>query len=215
MARLAVIGTFYQRYERTEMLLNRILLESTRPPDEFWMMCEEEDDAILGFKWSLQHPSLTVKVLHTSRTIDNKYAIIPYSNKINWALDHTNCEYVVYLDNFSIPHIEKYRLMAEALDANPEWGAVYCSQNRTGYVTDRWLRNIVIEDAYCVLNYTQIMHRKTDDRWTLDMKWSDPDLADALFWRDLHKSYGSFYPVLLGDEMLDEHHLPSMKADGI
>jgi hypothetical protein len=217
MSKLALIGTFYQRRERTEMLLNRVLVESTRPPDEFWLICEEEADASPAYAWQYtqQHPGLIIHVLPTPLTNAGKYDIIPYSNKINWALDHTDADYIVYLDNNSTPHIQKYALMLSALEQNPEWGAVYCSQNRTGFRVEQWLSDRIVNDAYCVLNYTQVMHKKTADRWDLDMQWADPDLADARFWRSLHSSLGSFHPVLLGEEMLDEHYVPDRKAVGI
>ena len=128
-----------------------------------------------------------------------------------------------------MPHPEKYRLMSEALDGHLEWGAVYCSQHRTGYDDRQVIYQLPIDDAYCVLNYTQVMHRITDDRWSLDMAHADPqDLVDARFWRDLHATYrttfpfnyssldsGAFYPVLLGGEMLDEHYMESIKAAGL
>ena len=116
MGKLAVIGTFYRRYERTDMLLQRVLLESTRPPDEFFMVCEEEADAELAFEWARRYPNLILKLLPTPRTPSGGYSIVPYSNKINWALDNTTCDYIVYLDNNSMPHPEKYRLMSEALE---------------------------------------------------------------------------------------------------
>jgi hypothetical protein len=230
LGKLAVIGTFYKRYERTDMLLRRVLVESTRPPDEFFMVCEEEADAEIAFEWARRYENLIIKILPTPRTSDNRYAIVPYSNKINWALDNTTCDHIVYLDNNSMPHPEKYRLMSEALDEHPEWGAVYCSQHRTGYRDVKVLYEIPIPDAFCVLNYTQVMHRITGDRWSLDMTHADPqDLVDARFWQSLHATYrttspfnsysnfdtGAFYPVLLGEEMLDEHYMETMKAAGL
>jgi hypothetical protein len=103
--------------------------------------------------------------------------------------------------------------MVEALEAHPEWGAVYVGQHRTGFEDKLVLADKVIGDAYGVLNYTQVCHRLTADRWTLDMQWANPDLADAMFWRDLHKSLGDFYPV--GEGILDEHHMEDRKAVGI
>jgi hypothetical protein len=46
------------------------------------------------------------------------------------------------------------------------------------------------------------------------MKWANPDLADALFWRQLHRVLGPFYPVG-GHTVLDEHHIPSPVAVGL
>lgn len=215
MSKFAVIGTFYQRWDKTKPLLNRVLIESTRPPDEFWMMCESEADAHIAYEFQDKFPNLIIKVLQTPRNSDNSYTIIPYSNKINWALDHANVDYIVYLDNNSMPHIEKYRLMVEALDNNPEWGAVYCSQERTGFLTEIHKKDIEIRDAYCVLNYTQVMHKLTPDRWDLEMQWAVPnDLADARFWRLLHNRYGSFYPII-NDEILDSHYMESVRAAGL
>ena len=210
MSTLAVIGTFYGRHDRTEALVRRVM-ESTRPPDEFWVMCESDEDArYVPRMWKALH----VQVLPTIMR-DGKYAEIPYSRKINWALDRTRADLIVYLDNGSMPDREKYELMAAALEEHPDWGAVYCGQHRTGHLDVLAHAGDVIEDAYCVLNYTQVMHRRTEDRWTLDMQYAAPmDLADALFWRSLHASLGAFHPVAAG-RLLDEHHIESAKAVGL
>lgn len=219
MTRLAVIGTFYQRRDRTEMLLNRLLVESTYQPDEFWMMCEEEEDAEIAYKWEKEYPNLLIKILNTPKTENGQYKIIPYSNKINWALDRTKADYIVYLDNYSTPHVRKYEIMKQTLDNNPDWNVVYCSQNRTGYQEMLYVTDTPEGAAHYKLNYTQVMHKRTNDRWDLDMKNADPaDLADALFWQALHFSLGIFYPVtpmLIEEEALDEHYIPSRKAVGI
>jgi hypothetical protein len=213
VSRLAVIGTFYRRYENTYPLSLAINL-STRLPDELWLMAEEVFDAdhLAMQEWLVNDEHRVL--LPTPRVQGGRYAVIPYSHKINYALDRTTADYVVYLDNGSMPHRDKYRLMAAALDEHPEWGAVYCGQRRTGYAPVDAHADGVVADAYCRLNYTQVMHRRTDDRWTLDMRHADPDLADALFWRSLHASLGAFYPVAPG-LLLDEHHIESAKAAGL
>lgn len=159
------------------------------------------------------HPSLWLTTVPTPRS-QGRYQMIPYSLKINLALAGTKADYIAYLDNGSMPHPRKYGLMKQALDENPEWGAVYCTQQRTGYREYLKEARVVEADAYCVLNYTQVMHRRTDARWTTDMIHADPDLADALFWRELHPVLGPFYPVA-GDLVLDEHHIEGVKAAGL
>jgi len=209
----AVIGTFYRRWERTAELLRRVMVESTLAPDEMWVMCEDALDAkAVG---EIGDSRVRVYILPTPRHADGRYAVIPYSNKINWALDRTQADYIVYLDNGSMPAPDKYRTMVAALDEHPEWGAVYVGQQRTGYMERNVPANQTIGDAYGVLNYTQVMHRRTADRWTLDMQWADPDLADAMFWRDLHASLGDFYPVGGDDAILDVHHMEDRKAVGL
>lgn len=215
--KLALIGTFYQRRNKTLELLNRVLKESTRSPDEFWMMCEDEEDAAVADGWEKSYNNLHIKVLNTPCNEDGSYKVIPYSNKINWALDHTDADFITYLDNGSMPHPRKYEVMVGALD-RPGIGAVYCSQTRTGttYGGMIMMPEYPISDAYSVLNYTQVMHRKTDDRWDLDMQWAVPyDLADAKFWRKLHASLGDFYPAWLGEEILDEHRIDGLQAVGL
>lgn len=216
--KLALIGTFYRRWERTELLLRRVYLESTRPPDEFWLMCEDWQDATAAQealdRIGIDPPGLEIYEWPTPRSGDS-YAVIPYSNKINRALDLTTADAIVYLDNGSTPHPRKYELMLEQLEANPDYGAVYCSYNCTGFKPYTWEADHVIQDAYCKLNYTQVMHRPTEDRWTLDMEYAKPyDLADALFWRALHRTLGPFYPVP-SDDWLDEHHIEGFQAVGL
>lgn len=207
---LAVIGTFYKRHENTPLIAAAIRAQA-RKPDELWLIGEGDDDAAVMREqdWGCEPRIL---VLPTPRNGD-RYAVIPYSYKINHALDRTAAEYVVYLDNGSLPAPGKYAAMVAVLDREPTVGAVYCGQHRTGVVDVVSEANRIVEDAYCVLNYTQVMHRLTADRWTLDMRHADPDLADALFWRSLHETLGSFHPVEGG--VLDEHHIAAYKAAGI
>jgi hypothetical protein len=213
--KFALIGTFYKRYQNTIPLLRKILEDSTQIPDEIWLMCESGKDAEYAREYTnINAEQVIIKVHPTPMTEDGKYAVIPYSNKINWALDHTNADVIVYLDNGSMPHAEKYAVMYNTLVANPSFGAVYCSQKRTGYVEEISSAKEIIKDAYCVLNYTQVMHRKTNDRWVLDMAHAIPDLADAIFWRSLHASIGPFHPVSTG-EILDLHHILGPNAEGV
>jgi hypothetical protein len=111
-----------------------------------------------------------------------------------------------------MPGPYKYQRMLEALEQNPDWGAVYCGQQRTGMHDDIYPAVDVVHDAYCALNYTQVMHRKTPDRWPTDMQLADPDLADATFWRRLHVSLGSFHPV---EGLHDWHQIDGPAAQGI
>jgi hypothetical protein len=219
--KLAVIGTFYRRHENTFPLLHRVLIDSVRKPDEFWLMCEDEEDAqaverALKELYELevlderQPANLQVITLETPRT-GGAYDVIPYSHKINFALDASVADMFVYLDNDSRPSAEKYKVMAQELERKPEVGAVYCTQKRTGFAPMTCEAYGLVHDAFCVLNYTQVMHRRTEARWTLEMQFADPDLADALFWRSLHMEVGPFHPV--GGPMIhDWHHIPSPAA---
>jgi hypothetical protein len=213
--KLAAIATLYGRHDKTLPLLEQVL-NSSRVPDELWLMCEGVDDAKAAI-WALNklgHRGAAVTVLETNLTPMGTYAIIPYSNKINWALDRTKADAVVYIDNGSMPSREKYGAMLKALEDNPSWGAVYCSQERSGYDAKTQWADSVVENAYAVLNYTQVMHRVTNDRWSTNMSHADPDLADAIFWRDLHKTLGAFHPVD-GSTIHDWHHINSQKAEGV
>lgn len=221
---LAVIGTFYEKRENSLPILMR-LLESTRQPDEVWLLCETDQDADalvdaydVLFELELVElwpKNMEVIVLPTPREEDGSYSVIPYSNKINYALDETECDLICYLDNGSMPEARKYALMASALqNNNPHWGAVYCTQKRTGHQPMTFEARDPVGDPFCVLNYTQIMHRKTDDRWTLDMKHANPDLADGMFMQALSRSLGTFWPVY-GEVILDDHHIPYTSAAGV
>lgn len=219
--RLAVIGTFYRRHENSFSLLHRLYVDSTYTPDEAWLMCEDPADAgaLIDAYWELYDMELLhewpeglfVIVLRTPRDGD-AYRVIPYSNKINWALDRTTCDAIVYLDNGSMPAPEKFELMLNEL--RKQRGAVYCTQQRTGFRDEIHWAHEPIPNAYCQCNYTQVMHEVTDDRWSLDMRDADPDLADAKFWVSLHASLGPFLPVK-SDGPLDFHHIPSPKAVGL
>lgn len=221
--RLTVIGTFYGRHENSLPLLKRLYVDSTRKPDECFLMCETTDDAdvLLAAHQELYDlelldgwpDGLDVRLCPTPRA-DGVYRVIPYSNKINAALDLATGDAIVYLDNNSDPKPTKYATMLTGLEQNPGWGATYCTQRRTGFNNQTFLADMVVDDAFCALNYTQVMHRPTQDRWPLDMALADPDLADGYFWRMLHLSLGAFFPVG-GPEILDEHHIPSPAAAGL
>lgn len=216
MGRLAVLAPWHLRFENTAPLLRRVLAESTRLPDELWIIVEDEANAAVAMEAVDRYdlPMPIIEVRPTPRDPNGRPLVIPYSAAHNYVLDRTDADYIAYLDNGSMPHPEKYDLMTRALAANPEWGAVYCGQTRTGYRETTKHAEGVESDAFCILNYTQVMHRRTADRWTTDMGHAEPDLADALFWRELHKSLGPFYPVAPG-LILDEHHIPDDKAAGI
>jgi hypothetical protein len=210
--RLAVIGTFYKRYDKTIPLLRRIYLESTRKPDESWLMCETQDDRDcleaaakdIGYQ-----PGLRIVQLETPRD-GGRYMEIPYSRKINWALDHTSADCIVYVDNNSMPDRDKFKVVMDGLEKH---GAVYVTQHRTGYRDEYHRAQDVIEDGYCQVNYTQVAHRVGPARWPTDMQWAEPDLADANYWRELHKFAGSFHPVGDPEVVLDVHEIGGSAAD--
>lgn len=147
-------------------------------------------------------------------TRNGRYQVIPYSNKINWALDRTTADLIVYVDNGSLPHPAKIELMAGALEARSDWGAVYCGQERTGWNPEVHRAIDTIANGSGQVNYTQVMHRRTNDRWPTDMRLADPDVADGHFWAKLAVSLGPLHPVA-PNLILDEHHMPSHKAAGV
>lgn len=206
MAKLALIGTFYKRYDQSRACVQRVM-ESTRVPDEILLLCETQDDADNLKEFS---DRAKIEVIPTPKTND-EYDVVPYSNKINWGLNHTDADLIAYLDNGSMPHIEKYQRMAEALENN-DFGAVYCTQKRTGFIIQIHHALMTIQNPYAVINYTQGMHRKTDKRWSTDMQFAKPhDLVDAMFWQSLGVA---FHPVA-GEMILDEHHMESSMANGL
>jgi Glycosyl transferase family 2 len=214
VGRLAVIAPFYGRLDKTEAVLRRVLNESSRPPDELWVVCETVDDFLVASRAVLGAQGAHVELYPTPRDERGRPEVIPYSRAINFALDRTTADYIVYLDNGSMPDPDKYRLMVEALDEHPEYGMVYCGQERTGYQPQTAKAEAIHQDAHGLVNFTQVMHRRTGDRWPLDMGLADPDLADAEFWRSLSRSLGPMYPVASGT-ILDVHHMESAKALGV
>lgn len=223
MSKLTLIGTFYRKHYNSLYLVKRVFVDSIVKPDETFFMCEEVDDVAAitdGIRTLIEleimddYPEgLDIRLCPTPRTDNGAYEVIPYSRKINEALDLSTGDLICYLDNDSMPYEQKYAEMKWALDMNFSYGAVYCGQKRTGMHEISLPAEKPVEDAYCGLNYTQVMHRKTDDRWPLDMQHANPDLADGIFWRKLHQSIGTFYPVAIG-RVLDEHHIPNAAAQG-
>lgn len=216
--RFAVIAPWHGRHEATLPLIRRVMVESTRLPDEFWIVVEDADDLdvaidaldTLGLRGS-NSTGIELVMLPTPRTEKGGYAVIPYSHKINLALNRTSARCVCYLDNHSVPAETKYETMALGLQYHP---IVYVSQRRSGYVNEDHLAIDVIPDGHSRVNFTQVAHEITGDRWTEDMHWANPDLADALFWRSLAISLGPMYPVG-GTTILDWHQMNSAAAEGI
>lgn len=216
-----MVGTFHRRYENTFALMHRLFVDSTRKPDEAWLMCEDEEDEAAIYEALAELDDLEllsdeepwhVMVVPTPRDTSGECAVIPYSNKINTALDLIDAAAVVYLDNGSMPGPDKYRVMAEGLENNPEWGAVYCTQKRSGYIDELFTADEIIEAAAHRLNYTQVMHRPTGDRWPLELSYAQPDIADSVFWGKLNETLGPFYPVG-GTRILDDHHMPTANVE--
>jgi hypothetical protein len=199
MSTLAVVATFFRR----PLLVPRIaeaLRTQTRPADEVWLMYEDPDDCLpLAMAWDEGH-ALAGGLL---RYLPDE-GTLPVSVGINMALDRSDADYVTYLTDDSLPLPEKFEQMAGALDANPDWFAVYCSQDY-GHASghEDWLaggQRSGIRTAdnpeprpFCRVDHTQVMHRRTDVRWPLSpgaIRYSD-----GVFFRDLADKHGPFMPV--------------------
>ncbi len=152
---------------------------------------------------------LRIEHLPTPQT-GERYDVIPYSHKINWVLDRTKADAVVYLDNGSMPAPEKYEVMLAAMGGGIE--AVYCTQQFTGFSTGMRGLEGPMEQPSGRLNFTQVMHTPGPERWTLDMKWANPDLADGMFFLDLIPRVGRIHPAGKPGVPLDFHHIPSPAA---
>lgn len=215
MSTVAVVGVFYRRPEFVPRIA-AALRAQTRPPDQVWLMCEEDADrdALAAEKW----PGLRwISLVTFPRDENGRPLLVPPSVLINAALDDPefDADYVTYLADDSLPGERKLELMAKRLDEGAD--VVYCSQDR-GSVPDNeaWLaagpgggyihRADHPEDApWCKVDMTQVMHRTNDLRWPTDMRHIK--IGDAEFWNLLRDRYGAFQPV---DEVLDWHRqLPS------
>jgi len=223
--RLAAIVPLYGRLENTFPLVQRLLVGSSRIPDTVYFLGEREEDC--DAVYSALDDLYEMELLDTSRPIEavvrhvatpvvgGRYDVIPYSHKINRALDwELRADAFVYVDNGSMPAPEKFERMLSALEKEPSWGAVYCTQKRTGFREETHEARDVIPDGFGQVNFTQVMHRPVHARWTLDMTYADPDLADAIFWRAIARELGPLYPVG-GATVLDVHYMPSPAANGL
>lgn len=188
MTTLAVILTAYgARGAAALPELAAALAAQTQVPDELWVLTEDIPTHVVARQAWLAR-SVWLQDLPTPRGLDGRYAVIPYSAKINHALDRTAADYVAYLTDDSRPAPDKYRSMARVLDSGV--GVVYCGQQRNGAA---YPADTLVGDAYCVLDHTQVMHRRSDDRWPVEL--DHMRLGDAVFWRRLHARFGPFHPV--------------------
>ena len=202
---VAAIVTLYNRPHNVRRVAEAWMAQ-TQTPDELWLLTEGR---IITEVYKQEWPDWRhIRELPTPRRTDGTYAVVPYAQKINYALDRTACDFIVYGTDDSFPAPEKVGRMSHALDANPDWGVVYCGQSwRSPDGTEGHRGDIGrIDNAFSVIDHTQVMHRLTADRWDLD---GEIRLGDALFWRRLHASLGAFYPVA------DELDRTEQTADGI
>lgn len=228
---IQAIVPLYGRLENTFALVHRLVVDSTRTPDVVHFIGERIEDCEAVYHAMRELYALEVidtdapdcvMVTHLpTPMVDGKYDVIPYSHKINYSLDHAMelqgwapIDAFVYVDNGSMPAPEKFERMARALEKEPSWGAVYCTQKRTGYLEQVHEARDIIPDGFGQVNFTQVMHRPVKSRWTLDMTYANPDLADAIFWRSISKELGPLHPVG-GHTVLDVHHMPSPAANGL
>jgi hypothetical protein len=218
VSRIAVVGTFYRRPWAIEPI-RRMLSAQSRRPDEVWLAYEDDADLdpllevaddVVG--WSSPHRQWDPPSEVFLHRVMPKAGENPLGLAINWALDRAGAEYITYLTDDSSPTMEKYRLMAKALDENPDWGAVYCSQDYgTVASPEEWLEAWDLgsggsirqasdpePEPFCRVDHTQVMHRATLARWP--ESYDDRKLSDAHFFRDLVADLGPLMPV---PEVLD------------
>lgn len=137
--------------------------------------------------------------------------VVPPSFQINLALADVTADYVLYLTDDSLPYPSKIERMAGALDEHPEWGSVYCSQTYgTAATPDAWAALALeplpgtrhasgeMPDPFCRVDHTQVMHRRSDDRWPEGME--DIRFSDGRFFQALVNRFGPMQPV---PEVLD------------
>lgn len=207
------------KHQNTFPLLHRVLVDGTIQPSQFFLVCETDEDVLVverGLFDLIDLDLLTrvpdsVVINHLPTPVWNgAYKVIPYSHKINWALDRVDADAVVYLDNGSMPAPEKYEVMLAGM---ADHDAVYVRQRYTGFSNGVRGLDGPIGNPKGRLNFTQVMHTPGPERWTLDMKWADPDWADGIFFKDLAERTGPFHPVGDPDVDLDFHHMPSPAAE--
>jgi hypothetical protein len=195
---LAVIFTVYNRPWALAPIV-RALEGQSRQADEIVVACERFAD------FTAAHEAMRGMV-NTLWIVAPEAGQNPLGVVINYALDRTDADYIAYLTDDSLPHPDKYRLMAEALDENPDWGAVYCTQDYgTAESPEAWLaaagrydgsRRTASEptsDPFTRVDHTQVMHRRCEARWPLS--YDDRKLSDAHFFKALVEEVGPIYPV--------------------
>ena len=194
MSSLAVLITLGSRPENVPSMVAGLRAQTTQDFTAVWL-CETEDmaqtvrDVCAMFEVvePRQH-ALHIYVRETPRDADGRYAVVPYSYKVNLGLDEMDCPFVTYMTDDSHPRPEKYEAMIRALRGGAK--VVYVGQVRNGTAYDA---NGPVPDAFCKLDHTQVAHVATDARWPEGI--DKMTLGDAYFWRELHARYGAFEPV--------------------
>jgi spore maturation protein CgeD len=200
VSRLAVIFTAFNRPWAIRSISDA-LDEQTRHPDMLLVPCERAVD-LMAVVAGVFSPALDAWAIH----LPEPESVNALGYVINDALDYTDADYITYLTDDSRPHPDKYRLMAQALDENPDWGAVYCSQDYGSVESpEAWLaaagrydgsRRTAREptsDPFTRVDHTQVMHRRCEARWPIS--YDDRKLSDAHFFKALVEEVGPIYPV--------------------
>lgn len=134
-----------------------------------------------------------------------------FAKQINQGFNLSTGDYITYLcdDDLFLPR--RFEVMAGYLDAHPDVHVVYAHQlmvvvrdGRTYKIGVRPSGNPILDDPFCVIDHSSVMHRRecfeAVGGWPED---TPPGIgADGYFWRKLTGAGWKFYPV---GQVLDIH----------
>lgn len=203
--RVTVILTTFERPMMLQRAIDSVLAQTY---DDFELIIVDdnsrssEQEAIL----IMNESNPKIRIIRTDVLDENRLKTTRYATCINIALAEAKGEYITYLcdDDYYMP--QRLEKMVGFLNANPDKGVVYGSQQieRNGEKAEIRKASAVLDNADCVVDHSSVMHRKVCAEMVGG--WEDaPEHwghGDGVFWKKLGDKGFKFYPI---DEVLDCH----------
>ena len=206
---VSVLLTSYNRPQWLPWAVESVLAQTMTDWELIILDDSSADLAVAEYLQGLwAHPQVVIykaRVAEADRAGACRYAV-----NCNTGLKLATGRYVTYLcdDDWYAP--QRLEIMAATLDADPSIGVVYGPQavtDEAGNVTRIRDFGPVVDDAYCLVDHSSVMH--TAEAGVKAGGWDESAdhwrIGDAVFWRRLHAAGYRFHRAGDADTALDFH----------
>jgi len=205
---VSVLLTSYNRPQYLPQAVESVLAQTMTDWELIILDDSSADPGVTDYLRGLwNHPQV---IIHKARVRGDKRAdICRYAANCNTGLKLASGRHITYLcdDDWYAP--QRLEVMAAMLDAGPDLGVVYGLQGITdesGQVVRYRATAPVMDDAYCQVDHSSVMHTAEAGRkaggWDESAEhWT---IGDAVFWRRLHMA-GYLFHLAESDGPLDYH----------
>ena len=194
---VSVLLTSYNRPQYLPVAVESVLAQTMTDWELIILDDSSADPGVTEYLRDLwSHPQV---IIHKARVReDERAATCRYAAQANTGLKLAAGRRVTYLcdDDWYAP--QRLETMAAALDADPSIGVVYGPQavtDEAGTVTRIRDFGPVVDDAYCLVDHSSVMH--TAEAGVKAGGWDESAdhwrIGDAVFWRRLHAAGYQFH----------------------